>query len=159
MSFLSYEKLQRPDNREGDRLSYSSLDRCIYLIDFFVHNSWLNSLFNPASWVGFILLFLCFCSNARPFCSSTRHLPLKRSSKCCSGHIHFQRDQKKKRKHVNASQVTGTAVDVTVSQWVPEDAIIQSDTDSALQATSVTAQVKHTASSGGGGDTAANKSV
>lgn len=55
--------------------------------------------------------------------------------------------------------MTGTAVDVTVSQWVPEDAIIQSDTDSALQATSVTAQVKHTASSGGGGDTAANKSV
>lgn len=54
--------------------------------------------------------------------------------------------------------MTGTAVDVTVSQWVPEDAIIQSDTDSALQATSVTAQVKHTAS-WGGGDTAANKSV
>lgn len=36
----------------------------------------------------------------------------------------------------------------TVSQWEPEDAVIQSDTESALQATSVTAQVKHTESWG-----------
>lgn len=40
-------------------------------------------------------------------------------------------------------------MDVTGSQRAPEDAIIHSDTESALQATSVTARVKHTASSGG----------
>lgn len=102
---------------------------------------WLNSLLNPGFWVGFILLFLRFCSNVQHFCSSARHLPLKQSSNCCSGRLHFQRDQK--REHVNASRVTGTAVDVTRSQWAPEDVVIHSDTESALQATSVTAQVKH----------------
>lgn len=40
-------------------------------------------------------------------------------------------------------------MDVTVSHRAPEDLIIHSDTESALQATSVTAQVKHTASWGG----------
>ena len=53
------------------------------------------------------------------------------------------------KKHFKALQVTGTAVGVTVSHWAPEDVIIHSDTNSALQATSVTAQVKHTASSQG----------
>lgn len=52
------------------------------------------------------------------------------------------------KKHFKASQVTGTAVDVTVSQRAPEEVIIHPDTESALQATSVAAQVKHTASSG-----------
>lgn len=53
------------------------------------------------------------------------------------------------KRHFKASLVTGTAVDVTGSQRAPEDAIIHSDTESALQATSVRAGVKHTASSGG----------
>lgn len=53
------------------------------------------------------------------------------------------------KKHFKASQVTGTAVNVTVSHWALEDVIIHPDTESALRATSVTARVKHTASSGG----------
>lgn len=55
--FLSYEKLQRPDNREGAMLAQIMTQQpwhvYMYVSEIFMLNRWLNSLLNPGFWVSF----------------------------------------------------------------------------------------------------------